>query len=166
MSLPGTERLASSASASFDVAVEHSREVRDDGSLDVGHRDVAAEQRRQRGHAAIGDPARHDQVETGEVGGDVEGEAVARHPARDADADGGELHVAYPGAAEAFHASGCDPEVRGGANQHFLEIADVAVDVLAIRLEVDDRIADQLPGTVEGDVAATPGLVDRDALRR
>ena len=29
------------------VAIEHGREVRDDGSLDVGHRDVATEQRRR-----------------------------------------------------------------------------------------------------------------------
>ena len=40
------------------------------------------------------------------------------------------------------------------------------MDVLAIRLEIDDRVADQLPGTVEGDVAAAAGLVDLDALRR
>ena len=40
------------------------------------------------------------------------------------------------------------------------------MDVLAIRLEVDDRVADELPGTVEGDVAAAAGLVHLDALRR
>jgi hypothetical protein len=61
---------------------------------------------------------------------------------------------------------GVDAEVRGGADQHLLEIADVAVDVLAIRLEIDDRVADQLPRTVEGHVAAAAGLVDLDALRR
>ena len=59
-----------------------------------------------------------------------------------------------------------DAEVGRRPNQHFFEIAHVAVDVAAIGLEIDDRIADELPGPVVGDVAAAAGLVDLDAARR
>jgi hypothetical protein len=40
------------------------------------------------------------------------------------------------------------------------------VHVAAIRLQIDDRIADDLSWTVVGDVAAAAGLVHGDAARR
>ena len=57
------------------------------------------------------------------------------------------------------------PKSADGANQHFLEVAHVAVHVAAIRIEVDDRIADELTRAVIGDVAAAPGLDELDAPR-
>ncbi len=39
------------------------------------------------------------------------------------------------------------------------------MDVLSIGLEIDDRVADDLPGTVVGDIAAAAGFVDGDASR-
>src|SRR5205823_956952 len=43
---------------------------------------------------------------------------------------------------------------------------NVLVHVAAIRLQVDDRVADDLPRTVIRDIAAASGLVDLDAAGR
>ena len=52
--------------------------------------------------------------------------------------------------------------VRGDPNQHFFQIANVPVHIAAIGLEVDDRIADELPGSVISDVAASSCFVHSD----
>ncbi len=56
-----------------------------------------------------------------------------------------------------------DAVVADRPNQHVFEIAHVAVDVAAIRVQVDDRIADDLAGPVIGDVAAAAGFENLDA---
>ena len=50
------------------------------------------------------------------------------------------------------------PKSDDRLDQHLLEIAHVAVHVAAIRLQVDDRIADELARAVIGHVAAAAGL--------
>ena len=74
--------------------------------------------------------------------------------------------VAHPDAGQPRHAPRLDAVVGRHANQHLLEIADVAMHVAAIGLQVDDRVADDLAGAVVGDVAAAPGLVDLDRRAR
>jgi hypothetical protein len=51
-----------------------------------------------------------------------------------------------------------------GDNQCLFEIANVSVDVAAIRPQIEDRISDQLAGTVIRHVAAAAGFVDFNAL--
>ena len=58
------------------------------------------------------------------------------------------------------------PKRRGRPDQHLLEIAHVAVDVAAVGLQIDDRIADELTGPVIRHVAAAAGFDDLDAARR
>ena len=143
------------------------RNARDDGGFYLSHWDGPAQQPRQRGHAPVGDAARHDQVELREVGVHVEREAVARDPARDADADGRELVRRRPRRRSApARALGRDAEVGRRPDQHLFEVAHVAVHVAAIRPQIDDRIADELAGTVVGDVAAAARLEQLDAARR
>ena len=90
---------------------------------------------------------------------DVQREAVARHPARDAHADRGELRRRRPRRPSGRRAARPAMPKRGdGADQHLFEVAHVAVHVAAIRLQIDDRIADELPGAVVGDVAAAARL--------
>ena len=128
------------------------------------HSHRAAQQARHRGHPFVGDAAGDDQVELREVGVHVEREAVARHPARDAHADRRELGVLptqMPVSPAMRPAS--MPNARDGPDQHLLEVAHVTVHVAAIRLQIDDRIADELTGTVVGDVAAAAGLEQADA---
>ena len=57
------------------------------------------------------------------------------------------------------------PKSRGGADHDLFEIAHVLVHVAAIRPQVQDGIADDLPGAVIGDVAAAARLVHLDLPR-
>src|SRR5690606_40577360 len=102
---------------------------------------------------------RHDRPEIVLIVVDAQGEAVGRDPAAGhADADGGDLDVPDPYAGEARLPAGQDVEVREGADEHLFEIADVAVQILAVRLQVEDRIADELARAAVGDGAAPAGL--------
>ena len=128
--------------------------------------DVVSEQGGERRHTPVRHAARHDQVEIVEVGRHVEREPVARHPPGDSDADRGQLAVAHPDTRQPRHAPGFDAVVGRHPDQHFLEIAHVAVDVAAVGLQIDDGIADELAGAVVGDVAAAPGLEHFDRAGR
>ena len=56
-------------------------------------------------------------------------------------------------------------EIGGRANHDFFEIAHVFVHIAAIRLQVHDRVADDLAGPVVGDVAPAARLVHLDLTR-
>ena len=88
---------------------------------------------------------------------------MAGHPARDANADGGELLIADPHAGQAVNPVRIDAVVGRRANQHVFEIAHVAVHVAAIGFEIEDRVADDLTGAMIRDVTAAAGLVHVDA---
>ena len=57
------------------------------------------------------------------------------------------------------------PKSRGGADHDLFEIAHVFVHVASIGPEIQDGIADDLPGAVIGDVAAAARLVHLDLPR-
>ena len=57
-------------------------------------------------------------------------------------------------------------EICCDADENFFEIADVAMDVPAVGIQVDDRIPDDLAGSVISHVAATSSLEYLDAARR
>jgi hypothetical protein len=71
--------------------VEHRGELIDEVILDFSDCHGPANLLGERRHTSIGDSARHDQIEEVDVGGDVEGEAVARDPTRDADTNRADL---------------------------------------------------------------------------
>src|SRR4051794_31867335 len=98
-----------------------------------------------------------------EVGRHVQRETMAGDPPRDADTDRRQLFVPDPHPGQAFDSAGLDPVVCGGADENRFQIAYVAVNVAAERIQVDDRITNDLAGAVVGDVAAAPRLVDGDA---
>src|SRR5207247_2540180 len=105
-----------------------------------------------------------DPGEVAEVGGDVDREAVLRHEAGHAHPDGGDLgepgpHAGLPGDAVPLDAVG-----RERAYERLLEVAQVPDDVGAAS-EADDRVTDELAGTVVGDHAAAVRLEHLDAAR-
>src|SRR5262245_65406766 len=102
----------------------------------------------ERRDAAVHYPARHDEVEVAEVGGVVEREAVTGDPARNPDANCGELFLTDPHARQTANAFRLDAVVGRDTNEHFLQIANVAMNVAPIRFQIDDRIADNLPRSV------------------
>src|SRR5690606_25618703 len=116
------------------------------------------------GNAVIAYAAGDDGVEELQIRGNVEGESVGCDPAgRDAHAYGGDLLAGGPDAGEPRHASGGDGEGGERADESFLDVADVAVQVAAVGLEVQDGIADELSRAVIGDIPAAAGLEEFDA---
>ena len=91
---------------------------------------------------------------------DVERVAVRRHPARDVDADRGDLarRPLEPDARQSFEPRRLDAERGERADQRLLEVPDVLLHVAAVPLQVEDRVADELARAVEGRLAAAVGL--------
>ena len=67
-----------------------------------------------------------------------------------------------PDAGEPVDPLALEAERRERADQRLLEVAAVPLHVLAVPLQVEDRVADELPGPVEGGLAAAVGLDDLD----
>src|SRR5271169_3190379 len=53
-------------------------------------------------------------------------------------------------------------KIRRSANHHFFEGAYVPVHIAPNRAEIQNWIADDLPGAMKGDVSAAIGVVQRD----
>ena len=133
---------------------------------DLAHRHIDA-LGGQRRDPELGDAARDHPVEEREVGVDVEGEAVHGAAAAQPDADGGDLAGigavgAHPDARVGVEAADvCEPEVAAHVDDQRLDRADVVEGVghaaAPLARQVQQRIADELPRTVEGDVAAPVG---------
>src|SRR3954470_21038985 len=112
----------------------------------------------ERGDTLIRDATGHDEVEMAEVGGDVQGKAVAGYPSGDSDTDSRKLLVADPHAGQHRHPGSRHAEPEYRTNQHLFQIANVTVNVTAIRAQVDDGVADELTGTMIRDVPAASRL--------
>lgn len=117
--------------------------------------------------------ARHDEVEVIHIRIKVDGQAVECDPSPDPDADGGDLcrliglEVVLridPDAGGVGVGVGGDVVVREGGNDRGFEGADVFVDAESGGVEIDDGVGDELAGAVVGDIAASVGLVEGDAL--
>src|SRR5439155_1783352 len=105
-------------------------------------------------------PARHDAVEMGEIGGDIQREPVRRDPLFHVHADAGDLAAASagPDAGVARLPLARDVEPGERVDQGLLERAQVPMQVAAVAAQVQDGIADELPRAVEGDIAAALDL--------
>ncbi len=129
----------------------------------------------------IADAAGNNETEGAEVRAEVEGEAVAGDAAGDVDANGGKFLGGFgcgPDAGEAGQAAGGDAAGGGGADEDFLESAHVIhraeFEAAGARrqksragagAEIENGIADELAGTMEGDIAAAVALRQLDAAR-
>src|SRR5581483_6958089 len=65
-------------------------------------------------------------------------------------------------AGQSLQARPLDAEGHERADQRLLEVAHVLLDVAAVALQVEDRVADELAGAVERRLAAAVGLDDLD----
>src|SRR5690606_9513875 len=100
---------------------------------------------------------------------DVDGDAVEGDPAAHPHADGGNLVLA-PVMGDPDADPSCAPlalqvEAGEGADDPFLQIMDIAPDVLAAVLEVQHRISHPLAGPVIGVLPTPAGGVDRETAR-
>ena len=114
----------------------------------------------------LANAAGDDAPVVGEVGGDVERDAVEGHPAADAHPDGRDLGLAGirldPDADAALAAYADDAELGKRADQPLLQVADEAAEVhAAARREVEHDVGHPLAGAVVGVLAAPARLEDR-----
>ena len=89
---------------------------------------------------------------------DVDGEAVHADPFSNAHADGGEFAVFHPHAGQSVAAAGGHAECGAGADEGVFEAAEMGVQITSARVEIEDRIADQLARAVIGRLAAAVGF--------
>ena len=118
----------------------------------------------------VADAARDDPVEPRQIRLDVEREAVHRTAAAEAHADGGDLargavEVRPNAGIPAQSAAAAHPQVGQRVDEHLFQVAHVrrclGQSAAAATGQRQDRVADELAGTVVGEVAAA---VDADAV--
>ena len=109
-------------------------------------------------HPAAAQTAGDDPRKGREVGVQVQREAVGAHPVAEVHPDGRDLLRSDPDAGRSRRAPGLDPVPRQHADQHLLDLPEVAVHVLVERPQVEDPVADELPRPVPGDIAAAVDL--------
>ena len=120
---------------------------------------------REGGERVAVEPAGGDPVgERRRVEVDVQGIAVRRDPPRQVDADRRDLprRAGQPDAGQAVDAGGGHAERGDRPDQRLLEVAAVAAHVPAVPGQVENRVADELPGPVVGRLAAAIDLDDLD----
>ena len=149
------------------AALKNIAKMSSHGAGDLFNVDAAAKQPRQRSYSLPRDPARDDHLEVTQISADVEGESMARDPAGNPYPNRTDLFISYPHTRQSVYTQTSDPKIRDRADQHFLDVAHVAVDVAPVGPEIDYGIADELAGTVIGDVPSAAGLVnfDRQSLK-
>ena len=140
----------------------------------VGHANVASEVR-EAGDAVHGDAARDDAGEMGEIGVDVQANAMEADPAPQLDADGGDLVLpGRPGLARTTLDPDADPplahvavdaEPRQGVDDPGLQRHHEGANVAAARREVEHHIGHPLAGPVVGELAAAPAAEHRKPPR-
>lgn len=147
--------------------------------LKRGKGDTFRDLKIEAGDWLVGDATRVDELEVAQVGGDVEGESVGGDPAGDVDADGADFSLATgswlgvmeaaPDARKPGDASGANAIDTAEADQGFFHHADkvhgteAAAFGILKAAQVEDGVADELAGTVIGNVAAAVDFVKSDA---
>ena len=114
----------------------------------------------------------NDQLKMLEIRLDVQGQSVHRTPTTQPNPHGTDLSIEFPAAFRRHPDPGglgipfaSDPVHRESADHRLLEEAEIGVDAQAQSVQVEDRIKDQLTGTVVGDVTTPIGLGKFDAER-
>src|SRR5438132_13257527 len=90
---------------------------------------------------------------------------MRRNPARDVHPDGRDFATIGMHAGQVLDAKCLYTKVTNRAYQYLFEITDEAMNIFAIRTEVDDWIANDLAQAVIGDLAAAVGFENSYAAR-
>src|SRR6266581_1770061 len=117
-------------------------------------------------HLDSGDSAGNDPLELGEVRRDVQREPMPRDPLLHVDPDAGDLPAPPPGphAGVTRVPLGGYAEVGERVDQCLLQGAEIPVEIRLVAGQVDDGVADELSGPVEGNVTAALDLEHLDAV--
>src|SRR5262249_21569179 len=111
------------------------------------------------------DAARHNHSEVIEVRVHVERKPVTRDPPRDPYTDRRDFFVTYPYSSQSLDSLSRNAVVGNRSDQHFLEVAYVAVYVAAVGVEVHDWITDESTRPFMILVAGSAGFTDLTVAR-
>ncbi len=100
-----------------------------------------------------------------EVGIDVERQAVVGRAAADAQAERGDFRAIHVYTGRAGPAFARYAVLRQEVNHGLFQAADQGADADAEPFQIDQRVDDQLPRAVPGDVPAAVGLHQRNAVQ-
>ena len=151
---------ASTVDLSYDLATEDLPKMPRRYHGNLAEINFTPKNSRDRSHSLIRYSARNDHLEVAEISIHIQRESVACYPSRNSHSNRRDFFITYPNARKPYDAPAFNSVIRDRANQHFFEVAHVAMNVTAIRFEIDDGITDELTGAVIGDVSAAPGFVD------
>ena len=84
------------------------------------------------------------------------------HPDETRTADRRQLPIPDPGTGQPRLPPHFEPKLAEDADEHFLEVAQVAVQITAVGLQVENRVADELTRPVIGNVATAARLEEFD----
>ena len=104
-------------------------------------------------HDHLGYSARDDEIEVGEIGRNVEREPVPSHPLLHVNPYAGNLPVARPHTCITFSPRGSDAEFLQRPDDAVFQSAQEPVQILSVLCEIEDRVPDELAGSMKRDVA-------------
>lgn len=105
----------------------------------------------------------YDGVERGKIRSDIEGKTVPGDPAAHPHPDRGDFTFINPHPGTSGVPFAAQAKGRQSLNQTLLQQPQVAVQVAVNPVKMNDRIADQLPRAVPGDIPAARSLESGDA---
>ena len=111
-------------------------------------------------HRPVGDATGDDVAKTGQVAGDVQGQAVAGDPAAGTDAHGSHLAAVAPHTGEPRQALPRQVQRSQYIQRNGLQPAQVPVQVGLVTTQVQNRVQHHLARAVVGDVATAINAVE------
>lgn len=137
--------------------VEHVYEVMATDGSHLAERVVVPCYFSDRGHFHIRQTTGHNGCEILEIGVYVESKAMTRDPAADVDSNRSNLPILDPhtqlfAAPTRFR---INAQLRQGCDKNPLQVMNISSNVTSVGVEIDDRIANQLPRSVVGDLTAS-----------
>src|SRR5579885_673375 len=126
---------------------------------------IATRFARNRRHLASFYPARDDPIEEGQVAVHVQRQPMQRDPAADPHANRRNLARADPHAGELVAAAGADSINRKRVYDSALQRPQIRMNVARRTLQRHNRVGDQLPGAMVGDLPAARDPVHRNPRR-
>ena len=100
----------------------------------------------------------------GEIGADIQGKSMHSDPFGDPHADSSNFTVANPDSGEFFNSFGGDSIERQQIDQYLFDGMHIPTNALLMMFQIKNRVPDQLPGAVIGNVAAAVHIINFDAL--
>jgi hypothetical protein len=125
-------------------------------------RDIRSESFCHRDHSDSFEAAGIDQIEVSEIRFDIQSETMERDPAFHRDSHGGNLLSVNPDPPVERIPFARDAKVRQSPDNDFFKLFYVPDKLPTVFLKVKDRVNDELPWAMVGDISASLDVKDRN----